>query len=364
MKLLKLLWVLLLVPMSTHAADLEKELVGKILNSTVRIVAYEEDGITARGVGSGVIVSESGLILTNYHVIHKAHKLKVYLWKDRYRKPHIATITGTDPLADLALLDIDPWPDETFHIAELETNIEKVYAGVGVIAVGHPLRMQWTVTRGITNAVNRLSFITPYVMLLQHDAVINEGNSGGPLFNLDGNLIGINTYMIAPNENYTGMGYAVQIDSVARSLGQMIELGVVIRPALKLNLIPLNEDVRNFIFQEEEPDPYIPNTFGVIMNFVEPDSHAAKQGMKNFDVVVSMDGFPTNDMREITSVMNTKQPGEMVYLLVNRQGEYIIIPYVLKTLEMQLDYYDKDRQSGAVPPPDPEEKDLEDSAEE
>ena len=335
------------MPITTHAENLDKPLVESILNATVRIVNYQEGSVVGSGVGAGVIVSESGLILTNYHVIHKAVKLKVFLWKDRRRHAHIATVIGTDPIADLALLDIDPWKDEKFRVADLETGIPNIHAGAEVIAVGHPLSLQWSVTRGIINAVNRHSFLSPYVFLIQHDAVINEGNSGGPLFNGEGKLVGINTYMIKPENSYSGMGYAVQIDSVAKSLTGMMEFGVVIRPALKLNVIPLNDDVREFIRAEEEPDPYLPNTFGVVMNFISEEQEA--KGLQNWDVIVSIDGFPINDMRDIASVMYGKLPNDLIYLMINRRGEYLLQPFVLGTLELPDDYYDKRGMGKDIP---------------
>jgi serine protease Do len=353
MKTLILLLALILVPITAHAENLEKPLVENILNGTVRIVNYQEGSVVGSGVGAGVIVSESGLILTNYHVIHKAVKLKVFLWKDRRRHAHIATVIGTDPIADLALIDIDPWTDEKFRPIELETGIPNIHAGAEVIAVGHPLSLQWSVTRGIINAVNRHSFLSPYVFLIQHDAVINEGNSGGPLFNGEGKLVGINTYMIKPENSYSGMGYAVQIDSVAKSLTGMMEFGMVIRPALKLNVIPLNDDVREFIRAEEEPDPYLPNTFGVIMNFISEEQEA--KGLQNWDVIVSIDGFPINDMRDIASVMYGKLPNDLIYLMINRRGEYLLQPFVLGTLELPDDYYDK-RGMGNDTPDSEDEK--------
>ena len=137
MKTLILLLALILVPVTAHAENLEKPLVEQILNTTVRIVNYQEGSVVGSGIGAGVIVSESGLILTNYHVIHKAVKLKVFLWKDRRRHAHIAKVIGTDPIADLALIDIDPWKDEKFRVADLETSIPNIHAGTEVIAVGH-----------------------------------------------------------------------------------------------------------------------------------------------------------------------------------------------------------------------------------
>ena len=343
----------------THLA-----MIAKALNSTV-FIKVQKDGKTT-GHGSGVIISEDGNILTNYHVVHRAEGIKVWLHKDRGRRHHKAEVVGIDPVADLAVIKITPWPDEVLIPASLEPIAASVYPGILVYAVGHPLSLPWSVTKGVVNQVNRPSFITPYVNLIQHDAVIQEGSSGGPLFNTRGYLIGINTYVIAPTSgtlepkrNYSGMGYAVQADTIAFSLVQMMTTGVVKRAALKLNIINLNEELRDWIFSKEEPDPYIPNTFGMIMNFIEKDGYAHKQGMRNFDTIVSIDGYPVNDMKDAARIILTKKPGEIAILLIIRQGEFELISYLLSSIEMPMSFYDDEKNATdpyGRPPTEPEEE--------
>jgi serine protease Do len=317
----------------------------KVLNSTVLVRVEKDNAVT--GHGSGVIISEDGNILTNYHVVHNSDKIRVWLHKDRRRRYHTATVIGIDPVADLALIDIDPWPEEEFSYVNLEYDTDKTITGIEVYAVGAPLSLNWSVTKGIINSINRQSFLTPYVYLIQHDAVIQEGSSGGPLFNTDGNVIGINTYVIAPTKGkieklqiFSGMGYAIQTDTIANSLLWMTQGKEVPRPALKLNVINLNVDVASWILQEEGKE--VPNTFGVIMNFLEEGDYGTKQGLKNYDVVVAMDGYPINDMIDVATYMVNKKPHEIVYLMIIRDGEFKIIPYTLDQLEIPMAYYDKD----------------------
>jgi len=339
--------ILLCFSISVSAEELtHRQQIGNLLHSTVKIATFTDDG---RASGSGVIMHASGLILTNYHVVHNSNRLKVWLYENRDKQYHEAEVIGIDPAADLALLNIDVKKDDFFTVSDFEYNGDVVYAGTNVIAVGHPLSLNWTVSKGAINAVNRPSFLTPYVSLIQHDAVIQQGSSGGPLFNDQGNLIGINTYVIAPLEKgvsvYAGMGYAVQGDDVYTSFVKMLSDGdtVGLRPAMRLDIINLNEDTTTSI-REQHPDVYIPNTFGLISNKIEPDSHAASQGLKDFDVIVAMDGYPVNTMTELSNYLkDNKSPGDTVYLTILRQKEFIIVPYVLMDLEVPASFYDKDR---------------------
>ena len=357
--------LLILCTFKAYAQDLTHvELMSKVLNSTV-LVGVEKDK-TITGHGSGVIISEDGNILTNYHVVHNADRIRVWLLKDRRRRYHKATVIGIDPVADLALIDIDPWPEEEFDYVSLEHDTANIIAGIEVYAVGAPLSLDWSITKGIINSINRQSFLTPYVYLIQHDAVIQEGSSGGPLFNTKGNVIGINTYVIAPTKGkieklqvFSGMGYAIQVDTIANSLMWMTQGKEVPRPALKLNVINLNEDVASYILEKEGKE--VPNTFGIIMNFVEEDDYASKQGLKNFDVIVAMDGYPVNDMRDMATYMLNKKPQEIVYLLIIRNGEFIILPYILDKLDFPMAYYDRDNVTSV--PPHIEEEEEEDNGE-
>ncbi len=337
--------ILLCFSISVSAEELtHRQLIGNLLNSTVKIATFTDDG---RAAGSGVIMHASGLILTNYHVVHNSNRLKVWLYENRDKQYHEAEVIGIDPAADLALLNIDVREGDFFTVSDFEYESDIVYAGKDVIALGHPLSLNWSVSKGAINAVNRPSFLTPYVSLIQHDAVIQQGSSGGPLFNDKGNLIGINTYVIAPSEKgvsvYAGMGYAVQGNDVYTSFVKMLSDGdtVGLRPAMRLDIINLNEDTTTSI-REQHPDIYIPNTFGLISNKIEPDSHAASQGLQDFDVIVAMDGFPINSMTDLSSYLkDNKAPGDTVYLMVNRSKEFIIVPYVLMDLEVPASFYDK-----------------------
>ena len=352
---------LLLSPVKTYAQDMTHvDLMSKVLNSTV-LVRVEKDN-QSQGHGSGVIISADGNILTNYHVIHGADKIRVLLHKHKARNYHEAKVVGIDPVSDLALIDIDPWPEEVFNHASLEYDTTKIIAGVDVYAVGAPLSLQWSVTKGVINSINSQSFLTPYVYLIQHDAVIQEGSSGGPLFNTDGRVIGINTYVIAPTkgkieklQSYSGMGYAVQTDVIASSLMWMSQGLTPSRPALKLNVINLNDDVRKFILDKEGRE--VPNTFGIIMNFLDEDEYGYKQGMRNFDVIVAMDGYPVNDMRDMATYMANKKPHDTVYLMIIRNGEFQILPYKLDELAIPMEYYDRDNVS-TIPPQEQEEEDV------
>jgi serine protease Do len=360
-KIILLVSILILCPFRAYAEDLTHvDLMTTILNSTV-LIKVEKDNVVI-GSGSGVIISADGKILTNYHVVHNSDRIRVWLHKDRRRHYHVATVLGIDPVSDLAVLDIDPRSDEKFVHANLELDRTKTIVGIDVYAVGAPLSLYWSVTKGVINSINRPSFLTPYVYLIQHDAVIQEGSSGGPLFNVHGNVVGINTYVIAPSRGtvqkvqiYSGMGYAVQINEVANSLRWMMQGLEVPRAAMKLNVINLTEDVRRYILKEEGRD--IPNTFGIIINFLKEDDYGSKQGLLNLDVIVAMDGFPINDMQDAATYMANKKPYEIVYLMIIRDGEFKLLSYKLDKLEIPMKFYDKDDVSRS--PSNTEEEDEE-----
>jgi len=324
-----------------------KELVSDVLNSTVKIVSYHDKG---RASGSGVIMDESGLILTNYHVIHNSVNLKVWLYQNREKRYYSARVLSVDPTADLALIDIDPNEDDYFTVADFEYDTDVVHAGVEVIAVGHPLGLPWSVTKGVVNSINRPSFITPYVSLIQHDAVIQQGSSGGPLFNIAGNLIGINTYVLAPRERgvavYSGMGYAVQSNDVFYSTLNMIENGTSenFRPAMRVIINSLNEDVAKTLREEnKDVEIYIPDTLGLIVTGVEKDDYAYLQGLRNYDVIVALDGFPVNNLYEMSAyIKNNKEPHTEIYLMVLRDREFFILNYMLSSLDVPLEFYDRE----------------------
>ncbi len=152
------------------------------------------------------------------------------------------------------------------------------------------------------------------------------------------------------------MGYAVHTDSIVQSLVWMAQGVEGPRPAMKLNVINLNDEVRQFL-KEKEEGKLIPNTFGIIMNFLKEDSYGTLQGLKNLDVIVAIDGYPINDMRDMAAYMLTKKPYDTIYLMIIRNGEFQILPYKLDKLEIPMEYYDRD--NGSVIPPSTEDEESE-----
>jgi len=326
----------------------EAELISNLLNSTVKIATYSESGPSSSG--SGVIVSNKGLILTNYHVVHRSKRIKIWVYENQDGRYYDGFILAVDPAADLALLYANLEENDNHHVSQFEDMEGIIFPGKSVIAVGHPLGLDWTVSRGTINALNRPSFITPYINLIQHDATINQGSSGGPLFNERGNLIGINTYIIAPPESgipvYSGFGYAVQGDDVQASLLRMATVGDVqgFRPAFKINILDLNDDLETEI-KNETPATYVPNTFGLLVADLNPGDYGFEQGLRNFDVIVSVDGYPVNNIADLAMFLKAAQkfPGDEVYLLVNREKKFILLTYTLSEIDVPIELYDRER---------------------
>ena len=240
-------FTVMLVVNFTSAGAISTEIAEKARNATVLVSTSrgERDG----GFGSGVVISPSGLILTNYHVIHRADKLRIFFYDPDDNNYYNAEVIGIDPVADLALLqlkvDKDMLPLEFLLIESEEWNIAD-----DVMAIGHPMGIQWTVSLGHIASTIRTGKISPYVSTLQHSAEIHQGNSGGALINVAGDIVGINTYILAPEGQWTGVAYAIRGDTIYDSVEQMLEDGDVTYAAFKLRLINLSEFVVKGIAKE------------------------------------------------------------------------------------------------------------------
>ena len=211
----------------------------KARDATV-LIAAEGKSETAGGLGTGVVIDPSGLTITNYHVIHRATTLRVFFYDPDNLNYYEADIIGIDPVADLALIQIKV-DESMLPLTHLKIEPEKFDIGQSVVAIGHMLGLQWSVTSGTLNHLNRPGKITPYVNVIQHSAQINKGNSGGPLINESGDIVGINTYILLPEGGWTGIAYAIRGDSVEASINQLKTTGEVEYTALKLGLRNMNE---------------------------------------------------------------------------------------------------------------------------
>ena len=336
------------------------ETVEKARNATVLVATQNENNSMGSGFGSGVLISETGIVLTNYHVIHRAEVIRVWFYNPEDSNYSYAKVIGIDPVADLALLQLELDPDLPPPVyLEIEQEIPTI--AEPVVAIGHPVGLQWTVTTGTINHQERPGKITPYVNIIQHSAEINKGNSGGPLINANGDIVGINTYMLAPEGQWAGVAYAVRGDTVYDSVQQMLEDGDVTYAAFKIRLLNLSEFLIKGIAKEYPDEKDVPNTFGLIAIEVNEEDWAYERGVRSFDTFVAVEGFPINTLIDLKKIIKGYRPGDMVTVIYIRDKHFRIMEYELGQIEFDeyLDFYDKkmaDRFDGPAPPPEEEKK--------
>lgn len=271
----------------------------------------------AQAEGSGIIISNDGYILTNNHIINssdssvyyevsKATKVYVYLYNDE--TAYEATIIGTDEETDLAVIKIEK---DGLTAAELGDS-DSVKIGEFAMAIGNPLGMQSSVTSGIISAVNRkvTSEDGTTYNLIQTDAAINSGNSGGALINSEGKVIGINTLKLS-GSGIEGMGFAIPINDTIDIYKQLIEKGKVLRPYIGIGGIDL-DDVNAKHYN-------LPT--GIYIKEINSNSPAASSDLKTGDVITAIDGIEVKTMDELNEIKNKKNIGDEVTLDVYRNGE-------------------------------------------
>ena len=246
------------------------------------------------GQGSGFIVDEEGLIVTNYHVVKGARAIEVMLSEGK--RGHEATLIGFDEPTDLAILKIDT--DKALRPVVFGSSSE-AKVGEWVVAIGSPFGLEYSVTAGIVSAKSRRIGHGLYDDFLQTDASINPGNSGGPLFNLRGEVIGVNTAIIRDGQ---GIGFAVPIDLVASLLPQLIAQGRVVRGYIGANLQPLTGELLELLELPEEQE-------GVLVAALLEDGPAERSGLRIGDLITAVDGAPIRDVQTLLLKIASTAPG-------------------------------------------------------
>ena len=322
---------------SIPTATIEKAREATILVAT--------EGDNAGGFGTGVVIDPSGLAITNYHVIHRATLIRVFFYDPNDLNYYEADIIGIDPVADLALIQIKVRED-MLPLTYLNIEPENFLIGEEVVAIGHMLGLQWSVTSGTLNNLERPGKITPYVTVLQHSAQINKGNSGGPLINKNGDVVGINTYILLPQGGWSGIAYAIRGDNVHRSVEQIKETGTVQYTALKIGLRNMNEFFIKAVSKEWPDQKFPTNIFGMMAMYIEEGDWAYEHGMRNFDILVAFDGTPVNYLFTLKDLIKEYKPGDVVKLMVIRNSHFITIDYELGSMDFKdyLEFYDKSIQ--------------------
>jgi serine protease Do len=272
-------------------------------------------------LGSGVIISPDGYIVTNNHVVDGATDIRVTMSN---RQVFSAKLIGTDPLTDLAVIKVNgtnlpsvPWG-----------NSAKLRPGQTVLAFGNPYGFQFTVTRGIISALNRAnpdaSDRHKPGQFIQTDAAINPGNSGGALVDARGELIGINTFLISSNGSFSGMGFAIPTQIVEPTVETLIRDGKVSHGLIGIGISDVTPDNAKF-FQ-------MSNATGAVVTEVEPNSPGGKAGLHIGDVITGLNGKSVTDAGELQMEVGQKRPGETIQLEVMREGKTVSVPVTLEAM--------------------------------
>jgi serine protease Do len=278
------------------------------------------------GLGSGIIISPDGYIVTNNHVIDGAVDIRVTMTD---RKVFSAKLIGADPLTDLAVIKINatnlpsiPWGDST-----------SLKPGQTVLAFGNPFGFRFTVTRGIVSALNRAN---PYSddrrkpgEFIQTDAAINPGNSGGPLVDARGEVIGINTFLISPSGSFSGMGFAIPSQVARPTVEALLKYGKVEHARVGINITDVTPENAKFFHMEIAS--------GALVSQVEADSPGAKAGLKVGDIITGVNGKKMEDAGQLQVMISQQRPGTKVSLDVLRDGKTITVPVTLEDINARAD---------------------------
>ena len=287
------------------------------------------------GIGSGVLISPDGYIVTNNHVIDGAVDIRVTLKDRRIMR---ARLIGADPLTDLAVIKVDgtnlpnaPWGNST-----------SLRPGQTVLAFGNPFGFRFTVTRGIVSGLNRPNPFSKNGRspgsFIQTDAAINPGNSGGPLVDARGEVIGINTFLISNSDSFSGMGFAIPTQIVRPTVETLIRDGKVSHGYMGIGISDVTPENAKFF--------HVNNNEGAVITQVEPDSPAAKAGLKIGDVITQLDGQKVSDASGLQIEVGQKRPGTSIHLDVLRDGKTVSVPVTLEAMGSR-DHNDQEAASNS-----------------
>jgi serine protease Do len=300
------------------------------------------------GAGSGFIIDKNGFVLTNNHVVEDATEIEVQLATMRNGEPGLkAKLVGRDVLTDTALLQVTELPDHPLVAAKFGDS-SQVAPGDWVMAIGNPFRLSTTVTVGVVSAVSRTAPELQPVQgrdleMIQTDAAINRGNSGGPLLNLRGEVVGINTAIFSDQGGGNlGIGFSVPINTVRDILPQLHK-GKVVRGRIRLSLSPYP------VTREDIEDLGLPSTGGAVVSLVPEGGPASKAGIKISDAIVEFNGKTVTDNSQLVGMVTRTAPGTTVPLKVVRDKKTISLNVTVEELDVDAEQASLDRSRPDAP---------------
>jgi serine protease Do len=308
------------------AQAITKEVIEEVRKSVVllSINKLENPPVGARnGLCSGTVINEQGHILTNFHCVYEQKTMNMYYWDEEDWHEYQVKIIGEDPLADLALLEVIGLKRKVPYLKFAKK--DDIHLGVEVFVLGHPMGMAWSLSKGIVSSTERYSR-HPYIKSIQVDAAINKGNSGGPVINEKGEIVGIATLMVSRTNQNAGVGLAVRGDLAKNSLAEMLATGKVNRPALGVMIIPLfgKANQREKIFKDN-PDinTSIPNTYGLMISNKNKPTDPLPKGLKAWDTIIGINDIAINNDIEFAEQLGKYKIGDAVSLNILRDKRFI-----------------------------------------
>lgn len=275
-----------------------------------------------RGAGSGFIFEPDGYIITNHHVVEDADEIIVRLAD---RREFEAELIGSDPQSDVALLKIDGENLPTLEFGDSKA----LRAGEWVLAIGSPFNFDQSVTAGIVSAKGRSNNSQQYVPFIQTDVAINRGNSGGPLINLDGEVVGINSWILSSSGGYIGLSFSIPIETASSAVEQLRLHGKVSRGLLGVQVGPVTRELAEAMKLERSA--------GALVNDVTTDSAAENAGIQPGDVILEFDGEVIETWGDLPPLVGSNPPGTKAEVLVSRNGESKQFTVTLDALESDED---------------------------
>ena len=275
-----------------------------------------------RGAGSGFIFESDGYIITNHHVVDGADQIIVRLAD---RREFEAELVGSDPLSDVALLKIDASGLPTLKLG----NSDSLRPGEWVVAIGSPFNFDQSVTAGIVSAKGRSTNQQQYVPFIQTDVAINRGNSGGPLLNMDGEVVGINSWILSSGGGYMGLSFSIPIETASGAVKQLREHGKVSRGLLGVQVGAVNREMAE-AFGLERP-------VGALVNDVNDGSAADRAGIQPGDVILAFNNELIESSGDLPPLVGANPPGTEAQVLVSRNGEEKTFVVTLDALESDED---------------------------
>jgi serine protease Do len=275
-----------------------------------------------QGAGSGFIIEDDGYIMTNHHVVENADEIIVRL---NDRREFKAELIGSDPLSDIALLKIEADDLPTLKLG----NSAALRPGEWVVAIGSPFNFEQSVTAGIVSAKGRSTIQQQYVPFIQTDVAINRGNSGGPLLNMDGEVVGINSWILSSGGGYMGLSFSIPIETASVAVQQLREHGRVSRGLLGVQVGPVDREMAE-AFNLERP-------VGALVNEVNEDSAADQAGIEPGDVILEFNGIEVESSGDLPPLVGANPPGTEADIVVSRNGTRRTFTVVLDALEEEAD---------------------------